>query len=666
MNGFMINYYLEKIFFFLIIIEINQIIIKTAIMNLNLDYTHALSLLNGNIFILHKNGIVVYNYNFTIVLYNNDFDGIPIISSEEENNLTSVIQCETDNNNYIVSLINNKTYVFNWKGIFLFKTGNNFFSNFSTNVYYKYYSFLFYKNEGTIYYFIITYKASDEKIKIIKFKIDMINHSSNIDFESTNMDIFSHSVSSQILNSDKYSNILACFYVKNVENNYHLYLSLFDIENEFKLVNETLTISDQFSSTCNYLIKSIIDNKKKTIFVYYIHSNEQTFYWFFFDFDLFYFSSRKGGSSCEIGTTLNKINYFSFINSYILSCKSNSGISIFLIHKDFDNTSLSTIGEEKFESCSTFKNYDIVFLLYERKFILITNFLCDASTTQVNNVSNNFNNAIINYYEIPSNEPDSNYNFSCISTIPKTILTTIPSSIPTTLPTTIPTTILTTIAIITPTTIPTTISTTIPTNIPTIIPTTILTTMPAKIPSTIPTNIPTTIPITILTTIQTTFPTTKITIIPTIIPTNIPTTIPITISTTIPTTILDSSYIRITTTIIEYIKTTIENALTESINCDLKCLTCNEESLLFNLCIECNKNEEYYPSLQSGQTYVECYNNQTKPHNFYFNKITQSYEPCYSKCKTCLYQGNEEINNCTLCKNNYIFRPDKKIQLIVS
>ena len=190
--------------------------------------------------------------------------------------------------------------------------------------------------------------------------------------------------------------------------------------------------------------------------------------------------------------------------------------------------------------------------------------------------------------------------------------------------------------------------------------------MPIKIPSTIPTNIPTTIPITILTTIQTTIPTTIITIIPTTIPTNIPTTIPITISTTIPTTILDSSYIRITTTIIEYIKTTIENALTESINCDLKCLTCNEESLLFNLCIECNKNEEYYPSLQSGQTYVECYNNQTKPHNFYFNKITQSYEPCYSKCKTCLYQGNEEINNCTLCKNNYIFRPDKKIQLIVS
>ena len=42
----------------------------------------------------------------------------------------------------------------------------------------------------------------------------------------------------------------------------------------------------------------------------------------------------------------------------------------------------------------------------------------------------------------------------------------------------------------------------------------------------------------------------------------------------------------------------------------------------------------------------------------FLNKITQYYEPCYSKCKTCKFQGNDEINNCTSCKKNYILRPD--------
>ena len=57
---------------------------------------------------------------------------------------------------------------------------------------------------------------------------------------------------------------------------------------------------------------------------------------------------------------------------------------------------------------------------------------------------------------------------------------------------------------------------------------------------------------------------------------------------------------------------------------------------------------------------MECFNEETKPTNYFFNQISEYYEPCHSNCKTCLYQGNGEINNCTSCKNNYIFRPDKK------
>ena len=59
-------------------------------------------------------------------------------------------------------------------------------------------------------------------------------------------------------------------------------------------------------------------------------------------------------------------------------------------------------------------------------------------------------------------------------------------------------------------------------------------------------------------------------------------------------------------------------------------------------------------------TYYECYNNETKPPNYFFNKLTQYYEPCFSKCKTCECQGDDETNNCTSCRNNYIFMPEEK------
>ena len=170
------NNYIKQIFFIIIFINLNQIIITDEnlfLKSLNLNYTHALSLINGNIFILHKDGVIVYNYNFTIILYSYNFDGNPIIPSEEENNFTSIIQCDDDINQYVVAIIKYETYIFSSRGQYLFKVQNTFFSDFITNSVYTYYSFLYYKYSGSIYYFIITYVNNNSEIKIIEFKINM-------------------------------------------------------------------------------------------------------------------------------------------------------------------------------------------------------------------------------------------------------------------------------------------------------------------------------------------------------------------------------------------------------------------------------------------------------------------------------------------------------------
>ena len=96
------------------------------------------------------------------------------------------------------------------------------------------------------------------------------------------------------------------------------------------------------------------------------------------------------------------------------------------------------------------------------------------------------------------------------------------------------------------------------------------------------------------------------------------------------------------------------------LNGDIKCLYCNEESLKLNKCIECNKELGYYPVSykEKDEKYVECYNNQSKLNNFYFDSKSKTYNLCYELCNTCDNGGNQNENNCTSCISGYMLNPD--------
>ena len=116
-----------------------------------------------------------------------------------------------------------------------------------------------------------------------------------------------------------------------------------------------------------------------------------------------------------------------------------------------------------------------------------------------------------------------------------------------------------------------------------------------------------------------------------------PTTIPTIIPTTIP------------TTKIEY----------ES-NCDEKCLTCNEESKISNLCISCNINKNYFPINYNipFQKYYDGILRESNPLRFYFNETNKEFRPCYETCLKCNQEGNPKFHNCLQCDADHIFRPD--------
>ena len=97
---------------------------------------------------------------------------------------------------------------------------------------------------------------------------------------------------------------------------------------------------------------------------------------------------------------------------------------------------------------------------------------------------------------------------------------------------------------------------------------------------------------------------------------------------------------------------------------DIKCKTSTNESAIYKLCTSCNTDQHYYPAEFTDKklqyldhNFVECYNNQTKPNNYYFDSNETKYKLCYFTCSTCEKGGNGDINNCITCDSNHIKKP---------
>ena len=549
-------YYPNKLFFF-ISINIISVIFNDNYLEkeLNLDYTHSLSLINGNVFIIHKNGVRVYDYNFSITLYEYNFGGNPIISSENDNIFTSIIQCN-DYDQYVIAIIKDNIYIFSSKGQYLFHKSINLFSDFLINDYYNYYSFLYYKHLNNVYYFILAFLNNEHKIKIIEIQIDKnFNINSKVTFHGIN-DTISDPISCQIMDYSN-SKTLGCVFAKNIaiSNENKIMLILFELENNFKMINET-EIWTGYTNIKNYFIKTIIGEDKSKLFIYIYPLGNQNIDIYALDLTSFKLKAI-GNADCGINSTFFSIDYFKYTDQYIASCHKNYGIVLRIIQY---NSNIDEIGVKDYSSvdcknCSLI-SYDILFLVYGKKYSIIGNYNCNNGNTQIYKFPSYLS---FNLVIIPSDEPDlsilnnsTSFHSSLINY--QTIATQNVGS-------------------------------------------------------------------------------------------------------------LDSSSSDLNIIQISESINSLESSIVKpKYKCPINCLECNEDIIPLNLCIQCNEIEGYYksiPTIINGIKYYKCYNQETKPSNYYFNTEKQYYEPCYSKCKTCDFQGNEEINNCTSCKNNYIFKPDE-------
>ena len=94
------------------------------------------------------------------------------------------------------------------------------------------------------------------------------------------------------------------------------------------------------------------------------------------------------------------------------------------------------------------------------------------------------------------------------------------------------------------------------------------------------------------------------------------------------------------------IKKTIEK-------CNIKCQNCDLQSTNNELCISCNKAQNYYLKENDNTNvgdYLNCYKD--TPEAYFFDEENKMFKQCYKTCKSCTEFGNLVNHKCTSCYSN--------------
>jgi len=578
--------------------------------SINLKFTSAFSLLNNKYVVVGDKGIYFYNREFSNI-YN--YINFTVPSLDVGYDTVSMAQFPADDGGYILIMVKNIFYIFDNEGAYL----KDYDFNNITNK--KHHCLIPYGKENDILNYFIIYIESG-KICIKYFKFNLTDYSNeNIIFyanyydNGNQMNLKDDSLNCIFMKPLDSLNIghelITCFYISN--DSPYIRTVSFDPKNNFSEISST--IFNTSSTLINYaptFINGVTNKDKEKAIVYIIFAT--SLFSSTFDFtNGFSILNLENIDKYMMQDTFftTKMIYFEDTNEFVIASAISGGCKLLIMKYNNDYQMIEKGILDYTSPCYFTRIFSIV-----------------------------YNGT--DYLSLIFGEGDKSL-FQSIKNMKKI---TIETSI---------------------------IETTIPTTETSIIETTIPPTETSKIDTTIPTIetsiIETTIPTTEASIIETTKPTTEASIIETTIPTTessiIETTIPTTeasiIETTIPTT--ESSIIETSNVMLE--STEIKKTENSEVYIIEKCKDLDSQSYSYNLCISCNEAQGYYQAIFPNNSflhgYIECYNNDTKPVNFYFDNSVNKYKACYETCETCSIGGNGNVHNCLTCDFNHRKRIDK-------
>ena len=260
--------------------------------NFTLINPYSITLENGNIFIIHKFGISLYDSNFSNVLTN-----ISIFSEEEQiKNETDLSTIEYQYyDNYILCLIKYKLYIFNSEGGLLLKNdtilSEHLPKSFTLvaigvkNIYY--------------YYYLIGYFNRDNYLNFVLYKYDIDNNNtifltseiySQIEyfiyFKNYLFDFKNEGLSCQYIIRDRKNQLICFFIITNKKDDYFIekYFSIYEnkIESIEYLNSDCFIVGNvkQIKSEINinrYLILVFITDFMNNVYIYKFNIMKNTY-----------------------------------------------------------------------------------------------------------------------------------------------------------------------------------------------------------------------------------------------------------------------------------------------------------------------------------------------------------------------------------------------------
>ena len=370
-----INPFPNKIFFFIFLLK--SLIILSILGQYNFSpsflYSHAITLINENIFIIHKYAVDIYDSSLTKKIKT-------IITFCDDEIVTNniyvrkiITKLYEKNIEYITCIINDKIYIFNSEGEKLYNSDNKLSLFLEKN-----YILIPVKIDNNNYYYMIGYiNENNSNIQLLFFKFE-INSLQNVIlydkpmFSYNKNNIYINAkyklLTCQLMkNSSKKEKIICFYYIRNF-----LEYTYFDIDNyeKFNFIkpkNNKIELPENLNEIKTINSATNLDNSKMFI-VFNLKSGKG--YYFSYSINSNIFSKNiELNSNCNSQFFVAKLFFFRETNQFLFTCLSdnNNLFNIIIFNNNFEYLNNYTIKNFNYNY-----GYSIVFSYFNENYLIIS------------------------------------------------------------------------------------------------------------------------------------------------------------------------------------------------------------------------------------------------------------------------------------------------------
>ena len=337
-------------------------------------YPNAITLKNGNIFIVHQDGITICDDNLKEIIKN-----VTIFSSQKLNNEEDLCKVSIDqfDDGYIFCFVFNKIYIIDNDGELEFNetliSNNDIYSTLALE-----------KVDNKTYYYLIGY-ISQSAMNLFYYIYDSSSRANQIYMQLLNFKRESYTIKNEGLTCQflfmSNQNIVVCFYYTNLAgtNNY-LGISYFTINNNTKSLNKYENFDKEIRKPITF-IKSVVSSDHSKIFIGSYHTTDiitSLIYYFYKSVDIYSYYSYSGICNYNKYSSI-KLTYSEEKDEFGFSCMTKEGKSIMV--STFDKETENSILYQRYINftCDNFNQYSLLYLKAKKNYIILSDLICEQN-----------------------------------------------------------------------------------------------------------------------------------------------------------------------------------------------------------------------------------------------------------------------------------------------